>query len=257
MLGGGIIRNLNNKELKIRILRIGSIISLVFGILLIGQVLLGKNTSNNVFYINNIPVHQQELKWAIAEEKNKVRSQLIQEQNIKSEMFSWINRYDAKKAYEHLVEKAIHSVTKKKVQQGLAKKAGLIKEIDYDTFHNKWLTTNQYRQEAVEKGTEIIYGPVIFKEKEYYEYEMNNLMLKLRECIQEELKVTDEEIRKVYEENKDYFLNEPLEKVKNHVLLFIAQQAYEDQVEHAINNAKIKHVNEKLILQILKGEGIL
>lgn len=200
--------------------------------------------------VNGIPVHKQELKWSMEKKIYIVKEQLAKEYKISKKDISWDKTYGEKTAFEYLLNVSIQDVGLIKIQQKEAKERDLIDKINYKDFKKDWQTENKLRAEKI-ANNQIVYGPSQYEEKQYYEYIMNNLVIELKNYMREnELDITNKQINQVYNLNKDYFLNEPLDQVKNNVELLIVNQHYEDQITRAMKGAQINYINEKGIREI-------
>lgn len=184
-----------------------------------------------------------------------VKDQLAKEYKISKKDFSWHESYGAKNAFEYLIDASIQEVALIKIQQKEGKKRGLIDGINYKDFKEAWRKENELREEKI-RNQQIVYGPSQYEEKQYYEYEMNNLVIQLKKYIGEhELDITEEEINQAYNLHKDYFLNEPLEQVKNNVELLIIENSYEEHIAELLKGTQINYINKKGIKEIEKEWG--
>lgn len=93
-------------------------------------------------------------------------------------------------------------IAEKKIEQQLAVEKGTAESFEFEKLKQRMEEKNQENKEKREKG-EPVYGLLTYDFPQFYDYEYNNAVLRLKEKLyQNELKATDEEIEKFYEENK-------------------------------------------------------
>ncbi|WP_028609112.1 hypothetical protein [Paenibacillus harenae] len=115
----------------------------------------------------------------------------------------WKADYDGENPEETAKEMALEKLVKVKAELELAKREGLIAGTSYDDLLREMEKENKRRQAAIE-ANQPIYGPGRMDESSFINYYMSNLRIRLKEKLAEdELKVTDEELKRHYELVKD------------------------------------------------------
>jgi parvulin-like peptidyl-prolyl isomerase len=115
----------------------------------------------------------------------------------------WAKSYDGERPLEVLKSDALDAAVRIKLQQMLARKNGLIRDLSYRSFESDLQHENERRAAAL-KNKQVIYGPTQYTEDAYFEYEFSNMVARLKEKLaSNEINVTDEELRSEYEASKD------------------------------------------------------
>jgi len=114
----------------------------------------------------------------------------------------WHADYHGVTPWAFLKAQALEDLKAVKVQQGEARRAGLIDDTSYAAFRRRFEDENRRRAAAVEKG-EPVYGPVQVGEWEFYNYELAQLVLRLKRRLAEDaLQVSAVEARQYFEQHK-------------------------------------------------------
>ena len=104
-----------------------------------------------------------------------------------------------------LKKKTLDTIAQIKVQQILAKKWGIIRDIRYQEFLKLLVSENKRRAEA-RSNNKVIYGPVQYSEDVYYNYLFSNMVNQLKNTLDEKIfTITDEKLKKAYEADKGRF----------------------------------------------------
>lgn len=110
---------------------------------------------------------------------------------------------------EKLKELALKSLTAIKVEQAWAKEKGLIDDLSYSSELKRWKQENERRNQAV-RQKKPIYGPIQYDERGFYEYELSNLRIRLKEAVsKQDYKISDDVLKTRYEAIKEQQFKKP------------------------------------------------
>lgn len=254
---------IKKRKQKIIWMFIGAII--IFFVIFIPYFSRQKNV---LFYVNNEPVFKEEILNSSEGISLATRNELMRKYNIKSEEFSWDKSIEGnKRAIDFLKEKAMYKSIYEKILQINAKENDLIEKIDYKSIKKDFDKENKRRSED-ESNNKIVYGNINFTFDEYYQYLNSNLAIQLRKKLIDDglLKIGDEELKLVYENNKDMFKSEnketgkleilPFEKVKSSVMDVGLNEKFNQYMEQKVKDASIKIKDEKKVINLLEKELI-
>lgn len=250
----------NNKKIILIFTSIVLTISLIFVITNV------KENKEIVFYVNDEPVHEEELLNSAKNLSGAVRNELIRTYKIKSEEFSWDKDIEeGKKAIEYLKEEAVNKSTYEKVSQIKAKENDLINKIDYKFIKKEFEEENRKRRDD-KNNNKVVYGTTHFEFSEYYQYMNSNLTIQLRKKLIDDgtLNITDKEIKLVYENNKDMFQSEneetgereiiPFETVKSSVMDVGLNEKFNQYMNQEVEIASVKIKDEGRLNDLLEEE---
>ncbi len=115
----------------------------------------------------------------------------------------WEKQFDGHTPAAHLKQATLDTITFIKIQQLTAKQNGLIDDITYAGFHKKLNDENLRRKNAVAQK-KVIYGPVQYSEVVYFNYLFSNLVISLKQKLDEKIfRISAEKLRAQYEKDKD------------------------------------------------------
>jgi len=180
-------------------------VSIFAVIVLIGGVTfinLSKKTFDYVGKVNGEPISTKLFYAQLVKQRAEVYSYF----NTKYEAYDskefWTASFGGEIPIEAAREKALNECVTIMVQQELAKKKGVMKDISYDAFLEALKEENIRRKEAIEQN-KVIYGPVEYSEDNYFSYVFSNMIIGLKSALEEELEITDEAIQDMYEAKKE------------------------------------------------------
>lgn len=213
-----------------------------------------KNKENNdyIMFIDDMKVSKEEISMVVDDVRLKNKNNIINTYNASPEDFDWNKIYGGKKGIQYLLDDLIAQTTRIKVIQQLGVEAKIIEEFDYQTFLKMLKNENNEREKKISNG-DIVYGLEKYNQKQYYDYLNNNLLLNLKTYLIENKKivVTDEEITKVYEENKNYFNNLEFTDVVDSVKNLCYEKNFNAYIEEKMKEVKINY-NERQLEVYLK-----
>lgn len=172
---------------------------------MIGYGSQGKNgfEENEIVKINGLPVCREEFSLVMEENRLQYERELAEEfqipQDIEAEQyFSGEDDY-----WRKIVDKNVEKLCRIKVQQKLAQDRGLAEVFKWEVFLKQLEEENILREEKVKNG-EVIYGLTNFGKEEFYTYQVDAMVNKLRNDILQEKggEITKEEILKYYQQQE-------------------------------------------------------
>lgn len=222
------------------------------------------NDEDTVFYVNDEPVHKEEILESAKNLSSAVRNEILTTYEIEPDKFSWDYKVEgSKKAIDILNDKVIDKVTYDKIIQIESKEKGLIDKIDYNSIKKELEKENEKRFQN-KLNNEIVYGTTEFGFSEYYQYMNSNLSIQLRKILIDEgvLKVKDKELESIYKDNKNMFQSQdeetvelelmPFEKVKSSVMDLGLNKKFDQYINNKVKNASIKMKNEEGVVTLLE-----
>ena len=136
---------------------------------------------------------------------------------------------------------AIDDAVRTKVQQILARQKGVIDDISYGTFLKNLRKENLRRERAVENNTEVIYGPIQYREWSYFDYLFENMLKSVKEkLVEKEIIFTQDELKDYYDSVKGkMYKRDKVVKIRK---IFLS---YDDK-DNNISKAKREEAREKI-----------
>ncbi|MEG2291380.1 MAG: peptidyl-prolyl cis-trans isomerase [Clostridium sp.] len=202
---------------KQRLYKIIGIISLIviftFAIVIMYR---SYNKEKVVATVNSENISVDEFKLIMNDNLTSVTSYFNSKYNVDSnEKDYWTTSFGGEIPLEVLKEKTLEQCIDSKLLQIVAKKKGVIEDISYSEFKKRLDEENKRRKESIENNKPI-YGPVEYREREYFEYELTNITIKAKDYIMNnEISFDEDSINKYYDEIKDeYFKIEDTVKVQ-------------------------------------------
>ncbi len=159
----------------------------------------GTNTVKSdvrVMEINNQSVLKEEYQMIAKSHVAEVTMQYTTDEANQKDF--WTTEFTDGKPVDKLISLTKKELTEKKVIAQLAKDAGIDTESDYLSIQSRMQTHNE----------ENIYGLTNMEISDYYDYIYTDLKAGLIEYLKAENPVTEEELRRIYEENKADYTNE-------------------------------------------------
>jgi hypothetical protein len=158
----------------------------------------------------------------------------------------WNTKCNGKSPKELLIERTIDTLVSIKIQQIIAKQNGLIDEVTYSNFLDK-LSKENLRRAQAQKSNKPIYGPSQYSESVYFSYLFSNMVIRLKEKLNEtEFKITDEKVALIYEQQKEIYAKVPFNKCKGKIRSRQIDQLYYSYVGRLVKEAKIIVNTEKI-----------
>lgn len=130
---------------------------------------------------------------------------------------------------QNLKDTVLYALKRLKAQENLLNKYGLWNYTDYEQFLQDMQRTNQNRKTAVVEG-KVIYGPVEYSERAFYDYKFSNALIKLKKMIDgKEIVYSDADLSNYFKEKvlpvKNYKESD-FERIKNNVKEWLIEDRY-------------------------------
>ena len=166
--------------------------------------LLGEYKENRTLAeINGEPVSVKEFKMILADYSSSTYSYFKQKYGVEDSVDFWTKSIGGEVPIDYARKKALEAIARIKIEQSLAKEKGIVKDIAYSSLLKKLEEENKSRREAISKG-QVIYGPMKYSEREYFNYVHSNRLIQLKKNLGDnEFKLSEEDRKKFYEANKE------------------------------------------------------
>lgn len=168
----------------------------------IAIVCLSRINKGNVASVNGVLVSQNEFLHHLIKSRAEVYQYFRQKYGVSDSKNFWTTSFEDEVPIDVARDRALEECTRIKVQQIMAKEKGITKDISYSTFL-KSLKEENYRRKAARERSQVIYGPVQYSESEYYSYLFSNMVVQLKEKLQEEMGILDINLKDFYESEKE------------------------------------------------------
>lgn len=196
---------------------------LIFILLLLGQGenLTGKvnssKTDSPVLYVDGHKVTDPEFRWFLSREKAAVFQYFNRKYQAAFDQDFWKTEFQGRIPVELAKERTLQKLIRTKVQLILFQQLGLIRSTEYSTFLEILENENRRRNDALQAG-KIIYGPVQYNQRQYYDYWLSNLTIRARKILADQRFAIPEELLKSHYEaqkEKHYKKNDtiPIERI--------------------------------------------
>ena len=150
-----------------------------FILLLNGLFFQNLNDKNVVALVNSHPIHVKEFLFQAARERTLVYTYFADKYKLGEEPLKWENSYDGEIPKQLLKDRALKAAIRVKLQQIRMKDAGIQNEIDYLSFNNQYKKLISERKLKAKRG-EVLYGPPLITEEEYFNYLFSNNVIRLQ-----------------------------------------------------------------------------
>lgn len=144
----------------------------------------------------------------------------------------WTRDFGGGKPVDMLRERARHNLERIKVEQKLARKAGLIQDISWKGFVRDFNKENRRRSQALRSG-QVVYGPKVMDAREYFDYRHSNMVIRLKEDLAHQgLEPPESRVRHMYDSLKSSrFADLPYAEVRAVLRQQLLDTAYEAKVD--------------------------
>jgi hypothetical protein len=241
-------KNINKKEAEKRhkkVVKTVYVLAMVLAVLCVFMVVsLSMNHFRDDSYVAAIgdeKIYVNEFKQRINLSRSEVYSYFKNKYGVDDNPKFWTSTYGGEIPAQKAKEIALEKSKNIKVQQILAKKKGIKKDISYLAFLNDLKAENANRAQAVKEGR-VIYGPVKYDENAYFEDTFAKMIIELKEKLAEDgdIKVSDEDIKNYYEEMKDVLYAEGASAIVRKIIVPYGVDGKEKA------HTKIQEINKKL-----------
>ncbi|MCR2807587.1 hypothetical protein [Paenibacillus soyae] len=152
--------------------------------------------------VDGEPVTEEEFRWALGRERTAVIEQFKRKRGAVVDEEFWQREYDGATPLETVKKRAMDTAVRLKVQLRLAERYGLIADASYEGVLLEMERENVRMEEALAAGLPV-YGPARFEADDFVDFYLGRLAVELKDrLLENELAVTDEKLKRHYEEVK-------------------------------------------------------
>jgi hypothetical protein len=167
--------------------------------------LSGRQGEPTVATVNGVPVSEQEFKLFLQDNTANTYNYFKQRYNVDNHPGFWTGTFGGEVPIEYARKQALDQLVRIKIEQSLAKKNGIMKDIRYSAFLRSLTEENKQRKEKL-INNQVIYGPEQYNELDYFRYVHSNMLVQLKQKLaQGELRVSNPEIDGYYNANHALF----------------------------------------------------
>ncbi len=197
-----------------------------------------------VITVNGEPVSKREYRLVMDRQKASVFAFFKEHHDLDDHPGYWSEDATPPSPLARLRQVVLDELVQIKVQQGLAKQKGLVKDITYAAFTAELARENERRAVAV-AGKQIIYGPRQYPESAFYYIRFKELSFQLKQALGREVSATigEPEIAAFYEENKGLFEEKPLANFRPNIIKALQARAADRMIKALCASAAVE-INE-------------
>jgi len=201
--------------------------------------------------INGEPVSAAEYRLVMERKVSLVYSYFKEHQNLDDHPGYWSESSGANGPLAKLREMTREELVHIKVCQGLAQTKGVARETSFASFQSDFERENTRRAKA-KAEKQVIYGPHQYRETSYYYIRFGDLVFKLKQAMARgaELKVTESEIKKFYEENRSLLGDKSLADARRGIVMFLSTKEAEQELDALYASARVE-MNEAMLRSIV------
>ena len=202
---------------------------------------------STIITINGMPVPEAEFRLHLNRNIAMTYNYFSQKHNASDHADFWETSYVGEVPLEYIKTKTLGQLIHIKTLQKLAIDEGVIPGFDYDDFLGWWKEDNRERKAKYEAG-EIVFGPIQSSVEDYYDYLFSNLVIKLKDKLnQTGFEATDSELKSHYEMIKEkYFRYTPAVEIAYLEFPYQTSSQMEETLEQALAARK----------SVLEGEAL-
>lgn len=240
---------------------VSSILKFVTYIMIISGILLSflyfkakSDVYTHVAKVNGVIIPVREFRQQMLKNRLEVIIYFKQKRGVDVTSEFWNSSYDGEKPVEMLKKTTLNQLIKIKVEQLLAKREGLIKQIKYTSFLKHLEKENRKRKKDYAENR-VIFGPEQYGEAQYYDYLHSNMVIKLKKKLaSKELSITENDIKRYYEANpsKSEMDHKTFEDLEDFVRVSLIDEKYEELLNQLVKQVKVeinKYVYNNLIIK--------
>jgi hypothetical protein len=205
-----------------------------------------------VAMVNGSVITTQEFKSELEQQRASVIDYFYRSNGAEYGKNFWKTDFNGENPEDTAKKRALQEIIGLKIELELARQRGLIQGTSYDDLLHEMDKENKRRLAAV-KAREPIYGPVQLDESTFMKYYISKLRIELKEKLSEdELSVSEEELKKHYELVKDKLFT-----MEDRIRFQKISISYKEDVQSSTNNQKkqlAKQLMDSIKLLLEKGE---
>jgi len=167
----------------------------------------------------------------------------------------WRRRYGSERPRDILLQRALAQCVSTKLQQVIAREAGIWPDITYRAFIGNLARENARRKALVGAGG-VIYGPVEYGEDDYFAQTLRIAVIAVQQKLSErELAIPPADLKQFYEHDKDELFRQPsgsyerFDEVKDLIRGRMVEEKYDRMVENLVKCATVQ-VNRRTCRRI-------
>jgi len=228
-------------------------ILLITGIVLISAaafISCNGDKQDTVGEINGEPVPAGMYKMVRDAEIAAVYQYFYNEYGVSDGKTFWSDTHGDENPFDYLNKLAIKTCAEIFVVRQLAKEMKILKDTRYSTFLDEFNRENKRREEAVAKN-EVIFGPVRYREYDYFRYVLSNTVIEIKRIMKNGVNLADDEelaayvdeklANRIYEQtNPDY------EREKANFLDSYIDLKYSDKILSLVDKADVNFNEDKI-----------
>lgn len=185
---------------------------MILGVLLVGMLLVGMEIKKQDAYlkVNESYIGGDEIAFVTSSIKSKVVSEIQGRYGIAYDEDFWNTDLGGTTASTLLEQEVMRCIVRNTITEALLEEAEILQYHSFEEFNNLFRQVNVEREQAVAKG-EVIYGPVVYSQFDYYNYMMANNLIALRDYYIQtnKIQVTDAQLKAYEASNPTLIHREP------------------------------------------------
>jgi hypothetical protein len=194
-----------------------------------------------VLTIDGEPVSAREYSLVMRRQVAQVYDYFKQKYDLDDHSGYWRTSGLAETPLAKVREMTLEELTRIKVQQGLAKARGLIKDSAFSGFESDLKRENARRSKAI-AGKEVIYGPKQYPDAVYYSIRMGEISYALQKAVCKERGhiISDQAVEAYYQENKESMGDKPLDEIRERIRDHLEKLDFASLMKEAFASAKVE-----------------
>ena len=214
------------KGKKVRLYYILS--GLVLACLLLATVIitvdLNSGSKDVIAWVDGEPIGTAEFKHVMLEERSQVYQYFYDKYGATDEEGFWEKSFDGEKPIEKLKTDTWSRLERRKIEQVIALREGVIKSAAYSALKTELEKVNQEREEAV-KRKEPVFGPVQYDLRTYYRISLGDMVKAVKSKWLADSPPSEQELSKLYEELKITHFQNPIEARAEYIRIPTEEEA--------------------------------
>ncbi|WP_236291574.1 peptidylprolyl isomerase [Paenibacillus allorhizoplanae] len=195
----------------------------------------------SIAMVNGSMITTQEFKSELNKQRASVIDYFYRSKGVAYGKNFWETDYSGENPEETAKKRALDEIIRFKIELELAAQHGLIQGTSYDDLLHEMDKENKRRLAAV-KAREPIYGPVQLDESTFMNEYISKLRTQLKETLSEdELNVTEEDLKRHYELLKDTFFT-----LEDRIRFQKISVSYKEDAQSNTSNPKKQSIKKRM-----------
>ncbi|GMQ63125.1 hypothetical protein [Vallitalea maricola] len=229
----------------------------------IALLLFGGNLTNSrakiesispkiVAYVNDEPIELMEfLDIMNNEERGNLYNYFYQNYGVQLTSETMMQEINGEIPIHVLKEITLEKAIFNKIEQLMAKEAGLWDDISYSGLKENLIAYNSKRKNMADNN-ETIYGPIVYSSYEYYLYLLSDKKIQVIEEMKKNMTIDDHDLLLYYKANKDeYQMYDTIVTSMLYIDLDKQKDLTMEDASYLLNNVK-----QRLDGSLINGQGI-